>query len=255
MREATVSLLGMYNYDSTVLDLLVIPEALDRSNLISNLLAETAELEILYSNPTVLKNLIGVWSLKELPVWQKLYNTTTLEYNPIENYDRHEEETTAGTGSRTHSGTDTHTDTLTEGGTQGDSNTYTMRQGGTDTVTGTRDTLHKVAGFDTPVGSSTLVEQSQDTETASTETAYGRTETGSGSNTTTFGKTENRTGSMQHGEAINDQNSGTRSLYVHGNIGVMSSQDMILQERNVDEFNIVDYIIRSFMQRFCILVY
>lgn len=255
MREATVSLLGMYNYDSTVLDMLVIPEALDRSNLINNLLAETAELEILYSNPTVLKNLIGVWSLKELPIWQKLYNTTVLEYNPIENYDRHEQESTTGTGSRTHSGTDTHTDTLTEGGTQGNSSTYTMRQGGTDTVTGERDTLHKVAGFDTPVGSSTLVEQSQDTETASTETEYGRTETGSGSNTTTFGKTESRTGSMQHGEAINDQNSGTRTLYVHGNIGVMSSQDMIKQEREVDEFNIVDYIIHSFMQRFCILVY
>lgn len=255
MREATVSLLGMHNYDPTVLDLLVIPEELDRSNLINNLLAETAELEILYSNPTVLKNLIGVWSLKELPVWQKLYNTTVLEYNPIENYDRHEEETTRGTGSRTHSGTDRHTDTLTEGGTQGDSNTYTMRQGGTDTVTGTRDTLHKVAGFDTPDGSSTMVEQSQDTETASTTTNYGRTETGSGSNTTTFGKTESRTGSIEHGEAISDQNSGTRTLYVHGNIGVMSSQDMIKQEREVDEFNIVDYIIRSFMQRFCILVY
>ncbi len=255
MREATVSLLGLYNYDSSVLDLLVIPEALDRNNLISNLLAETAELEILYSNPTVMKNLIGVWSLKELPIWQKLYNTTILEYNPIENYDRHEQESTTGTGSRTHSGTDTHTDTLTEGGTQGDSNSYTMRQGGTDTVTGTRDTLHKVAGFDTPVGSSTLVEQSQDTETATTETDYGRTETGSGNNTTTFGKTESRSGSMQHGEAINDQNSGNRTLYVHGNIGVMSSQDMIKQEREVDEFNIVDYIIRSFMQRFCILVY
>ena len=255
MREATLSLLGLYNYDSTVLDLLQIPEALDRNNLISNLLAETAELEILYSNPTVMKNLIGIWSLKELPVWQKLYNTTTLEYNPIENYDRHEQESTTGTGSRTHSGTDTHTDTLTEGGTQGDSNSYTMRQGGTDTVTGTRDTLHKVAGFDTPVGSSTLVEQSQDTETATTETEYGRTETGSGSNTTTFGKTESRTGSMQHGEAINDQNSGNRTLYVHGNIGTVTAQDMLLQEREVDEFNIVDYIIRSFMQRFCILVY
>lgn len=255
MREASVSLLGMHNYDPTVLDLLVIPEELDRSNLINNLLAETAELEILYSNPTVLKNLIGVWSLKELPVWQKLYNTTTLEYNPIENYDRHEQESTTGTGSRTHSGTDTHTDTLTEGGTQGNSSTYSMRQGGTDTVTGERDTLHKVAGFNTPVGSSTLVEQSEDIETASTTTNYGRTETGSGSDTTTFGKTESRTGSMQHGEAISDQNSGNRTLYVHGNVGVMSSQDMIKQEREVDEFNIVDYIIRSFMQRFCILVY
>lgn len=284
MREATLSLLGLYNYDSTVLDLLSLPEALERNTVIKNLLAETAELEILYPNPVVLKNLIGVWSLKEMPVWQKLYDSTIFEYNPIENYDRHEEETTSGTGSRTHSGTDTHTDTLTEGGTQGQSGThssteggtqgetsnYSMQQGGADTVRGTKESLHKVAGFDTPVGASTtLVEQSSDEETASTTTNYGRTENGNGSNTTTFGKTvsgtdgstttfgktENRTGSLQHGEAINDQNSGTRNLYVHGNIGTVTAQDMIKQEREIAEFNIIDYIIHSFIERFCLLVY
>ena len=34
--------------------------------------------------------MIGRWSAKELPIWDRLYKTTLLEYNPIENYDRKE---------------------------------------------------------------------------------------------------------------------------------------------------------------------
>ena len=60
--RATLDLLGMYNYDPTVLDLLVIPEAIDRQTLIDNLLMETAETEILYTNVGFLKMAIGSWS-------------------------------------------------------------------------------------------------------------------------------------------------------------------------------------------------
>ena len=48
--RATMDLIAMYNYDNTILDLMQIPEALDRQTLIDNLLMESAELEILYSN-------------------------------------------------------------------------------------------------------------------------------------------------------------------------------------------------------------
>ena len=89
-REATMSTLGLYEWDNTIFNLLVIPDALDKDTLIENLLAETAELEVLYPNPDVLKALIGVWSKKQLHIWQHLYETTQYEYNPIENYDRNE---------------------------------------------------------------------------------------------------------------------------------------------------------------------
>lgn len=41
----------------------------------------------------------------------------------------------------------------------------------------------------------------------------------------------------------------------HGNIGVTTTQQMIEQERNIVKFNIYDYIVDSFKNRFCILVY
>ena len=41
-------------------------------------------------------NMIAVWSEKELPVWEKLENTLHYDYDPISNYDRHEESTNTG---------------------------------------------------------------------------------------------------------------------------------------------------------------
>lgn len=93
-RTADLSPLGLYEWDNTIFDLMQIPSELDKNTLVKNILRETAELEVLYPNPVVFKNLIALWSAKNLDVWQRLYNTTQYEYNPIENYNRYEEGTT-----------------------------------------------------------------------------------------------------------------------------------------------------------------
>ena len=85
--RATVDLIAAYNYDNTILDLLVLPEEIDRATLIDNLLMDTAEREIIYSNLGFLKQAIGSWSKKNLSVWEELYKTQHYEYNPIWNKD------------------------------------------------------------------------------------------------------------------------------------------------------------------------
>lgn len=90
MIPATLSILGLYNYDSTIFDNLVTPFE-DNENLIQNILMECAELEILYPDADFMKFAIGAWSQKQLPIWNKLYNTEKLEYNPLENANRTEE--------------------------------------------------------------------------------------------------------------------------------------------------------------------
>lgn len=132
-RAANLSPLGLYQWDQTIFDLMQIPEELDKPTLVDNLLAETAELEVLYPNPVVFKNLVGVWSAKQLDIWNRLYATTQYEYNPIENYNRYETGSDGGTGRTTHSGTDTTADTTTYGGTDG--RTEAIMQGGSDTNT------------------------------------------------------------------------------------------------------------------------
>lgn len=280
-RMTTMSPLGLYQWDNTLFDLMTIPTALDKDTLIDNLLAETAELEVLYPNPVVLKNLLGVWSAKQIDIWNRLYATTQYEYNPIENYNRYETGSEDGTGRTTHSGTDTTTDTTTHGGTdrrtetithggsETENTTSSIEQGGQDTTTGTDTKGHWIAGFNsTPVGESDgLVKQTRDQDDATTETEYGRTEDGTGTKTTTFGKTENISETMNHGETITKQggithgeqvattNEGSHELHAHGNIGVTTTQEMIRQQRNIELFNLYDIIIEDFKMRFCILIY
>lgn len=94
--SATLSLLGLYQYNNKLFDGLRLPEEVDRETFINNLLAETAELEILYTNPEFLANMIAAWSAKELPVWEELEKTRHYDYNPINNYERNEESTNTG---------------------------------------------------------------------------------------------------------------------------------------------------------------
>lgn len=92
----TLSLLGLYKYNDKIFDGLRLPEGVDRETLVNNLLAETAELEVLYPDAVFMANMIAAWSEKELPVWEKLESTLHYDYDPISNYDRHEESTDTG---------------------------------------------------------------------------------------------------------------------------------------------------------------
>lgn len=218
MREITLSLMGLYKWDNTLFSLLQLPEDVEKEILVPNLLAETAELEILYPNPDVMKMLIGVWSQKQLPVWEALYATTQYEYNPIENYNRYENETTTTDNDRSEGETHSGSDSITESGSS--------------TVTG------KIAAFN-------LGTNLTDTEGLAPQTKDSGSNSRTGS--TTFGQRINTTESLD-GEV-------EREAHIHGNIGVMSTQQMIEQEREVAKFNIYNLIIREFMERFCLMVY
>ena len=246
-RAVNLSPLGLYRWDETIFDLMQIPNELDKPTLIDNLLAETAELEVLYPNPVVFKNLVGVWSAKQLDIWNRLYATTQYEYNPIENYNRYETGSEGGTGRTTHSGTDTTADTTTyggtdgrteaimhggsdvntrqmaEGGTEGESTTAQMAQGGQDSVTGSDTKGHWVAGFNpsTPVAPDDgLLKQTRDQDDATTTTAYGKTESDAGSKTTSFGKTESESDTTAYGktENVTEQRTYGQTIQKAGNM-------------------------------------
>lgn len=109
MARSTLSILGLYQANPEVLNGLFCPPQLDRMALIHNLLMELAEFEVLYPDPDFMMQAIATWSNKEGPIWAKLYATTELEYNPLENYDRMEDyddtATTSNTMSSTSNGT------------------------------------------------------------------------------------------------------------------------------------------------------
>lgn len=139
--SAQMSLWGLYQIDQTIFDNFSLPSALDRENVIDNLLLDTESLEILYPDPVFLKAAIGAWSLSKLDVWEKLYNTTVLQYNPIENYDRQEDSTSGSSGSATvtNSNTaynsDTFKDTSKAASSGSNTGTFTSRIHGNIGVT------------------------------------------------------------------------------------------------------------------------
>lgn len=90
---AWISPLGLYQVYPDLFLLLQVPGELDKSLVVDTILTDTAELEVLYSDPIVLKGLIGRWSTKMMPIWSKLCETLHYDYNPIHNYDRTEERT------------------------------------------------------------------------------------------------------------------------------------------------------------------
>lgn len=115
MIRATLSVRGLYRHDPTIFDELVLPEEIDREDLIDTLTIECAEFELLYPQPDVLRQAIGLWSRRLLPQWEQLVETLHYEYDPIYNYDRtesHSREASreyADEGSSTSSGSGTST--------------------------------------------------------------------------------------------------------------------------------------------------
>ena len=70
---AWVSILTMFNNYPDIFDDMVLPDGVEKEVVINSIVSELAELDVLYSNPIVLKPLIAVWSNKELYNWKKLY--------------------------------------------------------------------------------------------------------------------------------------------------------------------------------------
>ena len=91
MKAMWISLLGIYNHDTTIFDNFILPENVDKNILVNLILLRAAELEILYAEPELLKKYINYWSGTCVHVWEHLLQTTEYTYNPIENYDRNEE--------------------------------------------------------------------------------------------------------------------------------------------------------------------
>ena len=103
-RTATISVLGLYNYNNDIFDAIKLPDEVDRKTLVDSLLSQLYGLEILYPDIDVMANLIGIWSNQRLDSWRRLASTWNATYNPIHNFDRNEEWTQTGKGNGQSSG-------------------------------------------------------------------------------------------------------------------------------------------------------
>lgn len=237
--RATLDLLGMYQYDNTLLDLMQIPEDIDRTTLIDNLLMESAEQEILYSNLGFLKQAIGSWSAKQLPIWQHLLETTKYDYNPIWNKDG----TVTETETRDLKGSEKVKDETDRVDNLTDKNTRDFEDKETRNLE--NNSLNSVYGFNSSDAAPANQDEVKDTGTDTIEHSGTDTmdHTGRQDIDRNLERDTTDTGTVKH-ERIEQ-----------GNIGLTSTQDLISQEREIALFNVMDVIIKDFIKRFCLAVY
>lgn len=221
--RATVSLLGLYQVNKQLFDNVVFPAELDKQVIIDNLLAETAELEVIYGDATFMAMMLEQWSKKQINVWNELYATTQYVYNPIWNKDGTKVET------RDLHGTDNLDRDYSDNETRNFSGSATSHAG--------NKVDNDVYGFNS--------------ETAANESTVSTT-ANSSTNTTDGG-----TGShvIRDDADRTTSDTGTVTVVEQGNIGVTSTQELIERQRAVVQFNVIDYIIADFKKRFCLLVY
>ncbi len=108
--QAKLSILGLSRWDSGILDNFSIPDSIDPETLKTLIFAETAELEVLYSDPETFKTILKNWSKTRLPDWRRIEGALNAEYSPIENYDRTETHSDKYTRNLTENSTSTSTD-------------------------------------------------------------------------------------------------------------------------------------------------
>ena len=122
MRRATLTILGLYQWDPTIFDNMQLPAAIDRNTLIGNIVLECAGLEITLPNAEIFKSMLTTWSNSRIDAWSKMVTALQSQYNALHNYDR----------------TETHTDKWSNDSTKN----MVQSSGGSDTTT------TKTAAFD-----------------------------------------------------------------------------------------------------------
>ena len=95
MSSAKITTIGFHNWMQSQNDDLFskinLPVGIDKDTLIDNILLRAGEFEVVYSNPFFYQNAIGVWSAKHERTFERWIDALSIEYNPVENYDRMEE--------------------------------------------------------------------------------------------------------------------------------------------------------------------
>ena len=261
--SARMSLWGLYKYDSTILDNLSVPAGMDSDNLKQNLLVETSSLSVLYPDPTFMKMVIGLWSVERADVWNKLYETTQLTYNPIENYDRIEETEESSAGVSVRDASHSRQTSISESAAQNNSENVSETIGREGSTSNSRNQ----SGSSTATNSNTAYNSATFADTAKTISSGEDQVTDVGTNqenTDRSASNEARSDSVRNSsgdESLSENGRESRNdnrrvtSRIHGNIGVTTSQQMIEAQRDVVQFCMTEFIINDFIQRFCVMVY
>lgn len=289
--RSSMTITGLYEYDHTIFDAFHVPYEdmpegepffhYARAIYVQRILTDAMDLELVYPDPKFMKEAIKWWSISHLRNWERMILVLERErYNPIENYNRTETWTDTDTRTENWTDTDNRTESWTHGRTGTENSTVdvnrkdnlkekttgkTETESGSTTEVDTEETNSAIAyntdtwknntktetNSDTGVTANSTVDVDttvDNTGTQDTKTTTNGSTSENGNSTGTIGGTLGRTG--------NTGGSVTHTGNVSGNIGVTTSQQMVIQEIELrKQYALVDIVVREFIEHFCILVY
>ena len=91
MATARMTLMGLYNFDNTLFQGIELPEGLDGDILAPELLQRCGSFELLYPNLEYMKFMIPWWFAKNNDTFTIWIAVLKEEYDPLYNFDGHEE--------------------------------------------------------------------------------------------------------------------------------------------------------------------
>ena len=239
MATAKITLIGFNNYYEHLWDFLYVPDGINKEILINNILMKGGEFEVLYSNPEFMKDMIGVWSHKWKHTMERWVKAISINYEPLENYDRREEWTDSFL--KNEKLNSTQNDMLKEKTERSESATGhdESESSGSGTTTNTR------SSFD-----SATYQPHDQSESYTGGTNESDSETTANGN---IDVTSNNQKVLNNN--INETSNNKRVGRAHGNIGVTTSQQMLESELQIAKWNLYDEVADLFLSEFCIYTY
>ena len=240
MSLAKITLYGMARWmqesEDDLFANMTLPTGWDKDLLVDTIMLHGAEFEVLYAEPQFMKNAIGIWSDKwyfTLERWIKVLN---MDYNPIENYDRIEEWNDVGNRSRDNTQS-TSTSNKEDNSSSSTAATNTSSKHGNEVE-------HKVSAYD----STSYQESNKDIlkdDNTDENIMNAMNSTSKRDNNIATAATGNEK------ENHVDAHTGR----IHGNIGTVSSQNMVNQELEVARFNMYEEAANLFLTELVIYTY
>ncbi|MBQ1927122.1 MAG: hypothetical protein II180_13490 [Proteobacteria bacterium] len=110
MALAYLTVAGLYDYDPELFADVDFPGAgVDKDVIIDQIVYDCGELPLVYTKPDFMRRQLRRWSEVNRLTWQRIYLALTEEYNPLHNYDRHEEWEESGEAESQHCQRPPHT--------------------------------------------------------------------------------------------------------------------------------------------------
>lgn len=248
MATMRLTMIGLYDYDSTLFDGADFPEGIDKDLAVETILLRCGESPALYQSAPFMKMKISNTARKWYNNIEHMLRAINEDYDPLHNYDRFEEWTETDKKSETTNHTETVKDTSKTESTE--TNEIESDKTGSASDNVSKTTVNEVSAFNSndyqPSNKTTESGQNNSTDGEAISTQSTNEQSGSGE-TNRDVKGDNK---------YETDNNLSHNAHLYGNIGVTTSQQMLESEFKLRQnINIYDVIAEIFFKELCIYIY